>query len=68
MVLRDPVWIAYAVAALASIAVGLVTWRRRTHNPTVAIALTRGVLRRPSGGRRRGRARVCGPGPTPVRP
>lgn len=35
----DPAGIAYSVAAVVFVVVGVVTWRRRAHNPTVAGAL-----------------------------
>jgi hypothetical protein len=37
--LRDPTGIAYAVAAVVFAWIAFVTWRRRAHNPTVAVAL-----------------------------
>jgi diguanylate cyclase (GGDEF)-like protein len=36
---RDPTGIAYAAAAVVFAWVALLTWRRRTHNPTVAVSL-----------------------------
>jgi len=40
MDLRDPVWIAYAAAAVTSVVIAVVAWRQRAHNRTLSTALT----------------------------
>jgi hypothetical protein len=44
VVLGDPTGIAYAVAAVVFAWVAVLTWRRRVHNPTVAVSLVVVVL------------------------